>query len=77
MSPLCRSQSTSEEDATFYLGSPARGVLCLNHHLPQRYSEVSLRNYAFIRGVKNWASFLIYKCNKYILENFYYENLFI
>ena len=35
-----------------------------------------LRNYAFIRGVKNWASFLIYKCNKYILENFYYENLF-
>ena len=31
---------------------------------------------AIIRGVKNWAGILIYKCNKYCLRNFYDEILF-
>ena len=29
-----------------------------------------------IGGIKNWKLILIYKCNKYCLKNFYYENLF-
>ena len=37
-SPLSNPLSTSEEDETF-LGFSARGISCLNHHLPQRYSE--------------------------------------
>ena len=35
---LVETQRTSEEDVTFYWVLRP-GVLCLNHHLPQRYSE--------------------------------------
>ena len=36
---LCRTQSTSEEDETFYWVFSLPFLLCLYDHLPQRYSE--------------------------------------